>query len=263
MPLAVPNRAKHKLQAGQLAVGLVLRQARTVDVAAIAAACGFDWLSIDLEHTSLDMDTAAQIAAAALPAGISALVRIPGREPHHATRLLDSGAQGVIIPHVDTPEDAEFFVKHCRFAPLGSRSIASTQPQLGFRPVTGDDAMAAVDAEMLMVAMLETAAAINNAEAIAAVPGVDALVIGTNDLCAELGIAGQFGHVKIEDAYRRVCAACRNHRTHAGMAGIYDQQLAQRFVDMGVRFIGGGTDLNLFMAAARQRTGLLRGLLPG
>jgi len=258
---AFPNHAKRQLQAGQLALGLILRQARTVDIAAIARACGFDWLSMDMEHTSLDMDTAAQIAAAALPAGISALVRIPGKEPHHATRLLDAGAQGVIIPHVDTAEDAALFVSHCKYPPAGHRSTASVLPQLGFQSISGDEAMQAVNAETLIVAMLETPRAIDNADAIAAVPGVDVLLIGTNDLCAEMGIAGQFGDPKLEQAYRRVTAACKAHGKYAGMAGLHDPKLAAKFVEMGVRFIGGGTDLSFLMAGARQRTSFLRGLL--
>jgi 2-keto-3-deoxy-L-rhamnonate aldolase RhmA len=258
---AVPNQAKRQLQAGQLALGLILRQARTVDIAAIARACGFDWISIDMEHTSLDMDTAAQIAAAALPGGITALVRIPGKEPHHATRLLDAGTQGVIMPHVDTAEDAAYFVDHCLYPPLGHRSIASTQPQLGFQTVSGEKAMSAVNAETLIVAMLETPKAIDNAAAIAKVNGVDVLLIGTHDLCAEMGVSGQFGDPKLKDAYRRVTAACKAHGKYAGMAGLHDPKLAAEFVEMGVRLIGGVTDLSFLMAGARQRATFLRGLL--
>jgi 2-keto-3-deoxy-L-rhamnonate aldolase RhmA len=258
---AFSNHAKHQLEAGQLALGLILRQARTADIAAIARACGFDWISIDMEHTSLDMDTAAQIAMAALPAGISALVRVPGKEPHHATRQLDAGAQGVIVPHVDTAEDAQFVVAHCKYPPLGHRSIASVQPQLGFQSVSSDEAMREVNAETLIVAMLETPLAIENANAIAAVPGIDVLLIGTHDLCAEMGIAGQFGDPKLENAYRRVATACKAHGKYAGMAGIHDPKLAAKFVELGVRFIGGGTDLSFLMAGARQRTSFLRGLL--
>jgi 2-keto-3-deoxy-L-rhamnonate aldolase RhmA len=258
---AYVNHAKRQLADGQLALGLVLRQARTVDIAAIAKACGFDWLSIEMEHSSLDIDTAAQMACAALPVGISALVRVPGREPHHATRLLDAGAQGVIIPHVDSAEEAALVVSHCKFPPVGHRSIASVQPQLAFQSISGADAMEAVNAEILIVAMLETPQAIDNADAIAAVPGIDVLLIGTNDLCAELGIPGQFADPKVEDAYRRVTAACRKHSAHAGMAGVHDPKLAEKFIGFGVRFVAGGTDLAFMMAGARQRVNALRGLL--
>ena len=258
---AYVNHVKRQLADGQLALGLVLRQARTVDIAAIAKACGFDWLSIEMEHSSLNIDTAAQMACAALPVGISALVRVPGRAPHHATRLLDTGAQGVIIPHVDSAEEAALVVSHCKFPPVGHRSIASVQPQLAFQSISGADAMQAVNAETLIVVMLETPQAIDNADAIAAVPGIDVLLIGTNDLCAELGIPGQFAEPKVEDAYRRVTAACRKHGVHAGMAGVHDPKLAEKFIGLGVRFVAGGTDLAFMMTGARQRVNALRGLL--
>ena len=89
---AYPNHTKHQLAAGKLALGMGLRQARTCDIAAIAKTSGFDWLFIDMEHSSLDVDTAAQIANAALAVGITPIVRVPGKEHHHASRLLDAGA---------------------------------------------------------------------------------------------------------------------------------------------------------------------------
>ena len=98
----VVNHAKRQLRAGKLAVGLGLRQARTVDIAQILKTAGFDWLFIDCEHSSMDLDTAAQISAASLAVGITPVVRVPGYEHHHATRMLDNGAQGIVVPHVDT-----------------------------------------------------------------------------------------------------------------------------------------------------------------
>jgi 2-keto-3-deoxy-L-rhamnonate aldolase RhmA len=254
------NQAKRRLSNGDLALGFILRQSRTVDIASIGKACGFDWLSIDLEHSSLDVDTAGQIAAAALSVGISALVRVPQDRHGDAARLLDAGAQGVIVPHVDNAEEARFVVSYCVYPPLGSRSIASVQPQLGFRGVSGPEAMRMVNEQTLVVAMLETPAAIGNADEIAAVKGIDVLLIGSNDLCAELDIPGQFSHPLVADAYRRVAAACRTHGKHAGMSGIHDGDLIEKFVGMGVRFVAGGTDLAFLMKAAEERAGFLRGL---
>lgn len=258
---AYANQVKRQLAAGQLALGMVLRQARTVDIASIAKTCGYDWISIDMEHTSLDLDTAAQMAHASLAVGVTPIVRVPGQEHYHASRLLDCGAQGIIMPHVDTAEDARRLVSHCRYPPVGRRSLASVQPQLAFASVPAEAAMRQVDDELLVIAMLESPEAIANADAIAAVPGVDVLHIGTGDLCAEMGISGRFDDPKVEQAYREVTNACRGHGKHAGMAGIHDPALAQKFIGFGVRFVAGGTDLNFLMAGARERTKLLRGLL--
>src|SRR5438094_7083341 len=95
---AVPNHALRQLRAGKLAIGLGVAQARTVGIAQIAKTCGFDWLFIDGEHSSLDADTAAQIATASLAVGVTPVVRVAGMEHWHASRMLDNGAQGIVFP---------------------------------------------------------------------------------------------------------------------------------------------------------------------
>jgi 2-keto-3-deoxy-L-rhamnonate aldolase RhmA len=254
----VPNHAKRRLAAGGLALGMGVRQSRTVDVAAIAHGCDFDWLFIDMEHSSTNLDTAAQIAMAALAVGITPLVRVPGPEHHHASRILDTGAQGIVLPHVDTPDEAARAVSHCKYPPIGRRSIGGPQPQLGFRPVPVGEAMPLVNEETLVVVMLETPKAIAGAEEIAAVNGVDVLLIGTNDLCAEMGIPGEFTDARVGDAYRKVIAACRKHGKFPGMGGVYDPPVMERYIQLGMRFILSGSDLAFMMAGARARANALR-----
>jgi 2-keto-3-deoxy-L-rhamnonate aldolase RhmA len=256
----VHNAAKRRLAAGELSLGMGLRQARTVDTATIAKTCDFDWLFIDMEHNSMDVDVAAQIAMAALGAGVTPIVRVPGLEHYHASRLLDAGAQGIVVPHVDSVEQAQRVVAACRFPPLGHRSIAGAQPQLGFKAMPIAEAMRIVNEEILVVVMLETPLAIANADAIAAINGIDVLLIGTNDLCAEMGSPGQFGAKAVEDAYATVIAACRKHGKYPGMGGVYDHALFPKFVGMGMRFILAGSDVSFIMAGASARTSFLRGI---
>lgn len=256
----VKNQAKRRLAAGELALGMGLRQARTVDIAAIAKTCDFDWLFIDMEHNSMDVDVAAQIAMSALGVGVTPVVRVPGHEHYHATRLLDAGAQGIVVPHVDTAEAAGRVVSYCKYPPLGHRSIAGAQPQLSFASLPTGDAMRLVNEETLVVVMLETPQAIANAESIAAVKGVDVLLVGFNDLCAEMGIPGEFGGSQAEAAYVTVVAACRKHGKYPGMGGVYDPKLMQKFVGMGARFVLGGSDVSFIMAGARERAAFLRSL---
>lgn len=256
----IHNAAKRRLAAGGLALGIGLRQARTVDIAAIARTCDFDWLFIDMEHNSMDVDVATQIAMAGLGAGITPIVRVPGHEHYHATRLLDGGAQGVVVPHVDTVEQAKKVVSYCKYPPIGHRSIAGAQPQLGFMPTPVGEATRLVNEATLVVVMLETPTAIGNADAIAAVEGVDVLLVGTNDLCAELGIPGDFANRKVEEAYTTVISACRKHGKYPGMGGVYDHALFPRYVALGMRFILGGSDAAFLMAGASARSAFLRGL---
>ncbi len=252
------NPARERLSKGELSLGIGLRQARTVDIAAAMATSGYDWLFIDLEHGTMPLDTAVQISVAALAAGISPLVRVPARQYSLATRALDGGALGIVMPHVDTAEEARAIVDHLKYPPAGHRSVAGGMAWFGFRAVPIGEAAAAMNAETLVVVMLETPQAIANAEAIAAVPGVDVLLIGTNDLAMELGIPGQLGHAEIAGAYERVIAACRRHGKWPGMGGVYGEELMAKYIAMGMRMILSGNDLGLLMAAAAQRAKFLR-----
>jgi 2-keto-3-deoxy-L-rhamnonate aldolase RhmA len=246
---------------GDLALGLILRQTRTADIALIAKTCGFDWISIDMEHSSIGIEAAAQIASACLATGVTALVRAPLPVYPVGTRLLDAGAQGLIVPHIDTADDAAAAVSSAKYPPLGQRSIASVQPQLSYREAPAAEAMAEVNREVLLVAMLETRIAIENADAIAAVSGVDVLLIGANDLMADYGLVGQFKHPQLISAIKKVGAAARKNGLFAGVSGIHDPDTLRAAVDAGVRMIGGGTDLSLFMKAAVDKTNALRKLL--
>lgn len=255
----VPNHALRQLRAGRLAIGMGLRQARTVDIAQIGKTAGFDWLFIDCEHNSMGTDSAAQIAAASLGVGITPLVRVAGKEHWLASRLLDNGAQGVVVPHVDTELEAKRVADHCRFPPLGHRSMGGGLQQIGFAPMPVGEAARVVNEETLVVVMLESPRGIENCEAIAAVKGIDALLIGTNDLCFEMGIPGQFNDKRVIEAYERTIAACRKHGKFAGMGGMYTAELIQRHVEMGVQLILAGSDFSLLMQAATQRASLVRG----
>src|SRR6266699_3660684 len=119
MAAVLTNAAKARLDAGELALGVILRQARTVDIAGIMKSCGYDWLFIDLEHNSMDLDTAVQIAVAALGAGIAPVARVPEGQLWLATRFLDGGGLGIVVPHVDTPAEAQHIAASLRYPPLG------------------------------------------------------------------------------------------------------------------------------------------------
>jgi 2-keto-3-deoxy-L-rhamnonate aldolase RhmA len=256
---AVPNHALRQLRAGKLAIGLGLRQARTVDIAQIAKTSGFDWLFIDCEHNSMGTDTAAQIAAASLMVGITPVVRVAGKEHWLASRMLDNGAQGIVVPHVESGLEAKRIADHCRFPPIGHRSMGGGLQQLGFAPMPVGDAARIVNEETLVVVMLESPRGIENCEEIAATPGIDALLIGTNDFCFEMGIPGQFDDPRVAEAYKKMIAACRKHGKFAGMGGMYTAKLLERHINMGVQLILSGSDFSLLMQAAGERAKLVRG----
>ncbi len=255
------NAALERLEAGDLALGVGIRQARTVDIAPMMKAAGYDWLFLDLEHNSMDLDTAVQISVAALGAGIAPIARVPAGQFWLATRLLDGGALGIVMPHVDTAEEAREIARRYKYPPLGQRSIAGGLPHLGYRPAALAETCAAINRATLLVVMLESARGIANAAEIAATPGIDSLLIGTNDLTLELGIPGQLGEERIVAAYRTVIDACRAHGKYAGLGGVYDEVVARRYIEMGTRLILTGSDNGFLASAASARAKLVKSWL--
>jgi len=154
-------------------------------------------------------------------------------------------------------------VSKLKYPPDGHRSVGGAMPQFDYRSIKIGELTKSLNAAILVVVMLETPRAIGNAKEIAAVPGVDVLLIGTNDLCAEMGIPGDFANDRVVDAYDRTVAACRAHGKWAGMGGIYDEQLMPRIIERGVRFVLAGADLSFMLAAAGRRTTFLRDLKHG
>ena len=254
------NFAKEKIKNNELCLGVGLRQSRTVDIGKIMATCDYDWLFIDMEHNSMDIDTASQISVAAQDAGITPLVRVPDFAHHHATRVLDCGAMGIVFPHVEDAETAEKLVSYCLFPPKGHRSMTGSLPQLNFKPTPIPEVATSLNDSMLIIIMLESPEAIENVDEIAAVSGVDVILIGTNDLCMEMGIPGEYDNLKIKEAYKKVIQACAKHGKTPGMGGVYNEDLMSEYIGMGMKFILSGSDLSFMMNSATQRSKKLRSL---
>jgi 4-hydroxy-2-oxoheptanedioate aldolase len=261
MPL-IASTTKQRLAAGQMALGFGVHHLRTVAVPLLAAATGHDWLFIDTEHGAFTVNETTQLCIAALSTGVTPIVRVCAGALDEATRALDNGAMGIVVPHVDTAAEARRIAAAFHYPPTGTRSWGGPPAIYRYQPPSTVEAQAAINAEILTIVMLESPEAIRNADAIAAVPGVDVLFIGTSDLTAELGISGQMGHTSVISAYQTVGDACRRHGKTLGMGGVYDEQNAARYVAMGARFLLTGSDHNYIVTGAGQRSSFFNGL-PG
>ena len=258
----VVNSAKKRLKEGKVAASFNVSRLRTVEIPQIAKAAGFHWVFIDLEHSTMDLDTAGQIAAASLPVGITPIVRVPEGDVNRAARILDAGAQGVVFPHVDTPEEAKAFVAACRFPPLGTRSLTYGGPQLEYETIPPEEAMQGINDETLIVMMIETPKAVENAAVIAAVDGVDILLVGGSDLSATMGMPGQFQNPEFVAAIEKVIDGAQGAGKWPGLGGVYDEAILPGFVERGMRFFLGGADMSFILAGARARGAFFNSLQP-
>lgn len=239
-------------------MGLSLRQIRTADAAFIAEAMDFDWLMVDGEHTAIDLDDSCNITTAACATNVTPIVRVNRKDDALMTRYLDNGALGIIVPHIDTAEDAQHVVNRCKFAPIGKRSISRQHPASGFGLTGVSDFTEWCNHETMVICMLESPEGVENVDAIAAVNGVDAIFIGATDLSYEMGIPGQVDHPDIKKAYEEVFAACRKHGKIPAMAGIRDKALIPAYLEMGARFILVDQDLRLMIAAGKASSKFYR-----
>ena len=252
------NKTKLKLQNNELALGFGVHHLRT-SATGDDRGGGRPRLAVHRHGARRDLaHDAAQICIAALPTGVTPIVRICADALDEGTRCLDNGALGVIVPHVDTVERAKQIAKAFRYPPIGHRSWGGPPAVFGFKAPGNAEAQAALNKAVLVVAMIESPEAVRNAGAIAAVEGIDALLIGTSDLTAELGISGQIDHPKVVEAYESVGAACRANGKALGMGGVYDKENASRYIKSGARMVLSGSDHNYILAGAKARSDLLR-----
>jgi 4-hydroxy-2-oxoheptanedioate aldolase len=245
------NQVKEKLRHDEVVASMTVRLVRGIEIARIAKTAGFDSLYVDMEHSSFSLETS-QICCAALEAGITPFVRVHGVA--EVLRVLDGGALGVIAPHVRSGDEARLYVAAAKFPPLGERSAAGPLPHLRYRALPPAQADAALNDATTVMVQFESEQALQNADEIAAVEGVDMVMIGSNDLLADWGLSGQFEHPRLREAYAETIAVCRRHGKHVGVGGLSSRpQLAAEFVRMGARYVSTGTDLGFLLGACAAK----------
>jgi 2-keto-3-deoxy-L-rhamnonate aldolase RhmA len=250
----VRNIVKEKLDRNEVVASMTIRLVRGVEIARMARTAGFDMIYIDLEHSTLTLEATGQICQAALSAGIAPMVRVPANTPEYIQRVLDGGALGIIAPGVRSADEARAVVRATKYPPLGKRGAGGALPQLEYRAFPTAEANAAVNAATMVIVQFESAEAVEKADEIAAVEGVDMVLIGVNDLLADMGLAGQLDHPRVREVYARTIAACRKHGKHVGVGGLSTRpKLAAEFIAMGARLLSTGTDIQFLLAAMIEK----------
>ncbi len=255
------NSLIRRLAAEESVLCLPLRISRLPHVVHMAKAAGFDALYVDMEHSTIALDDVSALCLAAAGAGVAPLVRVPSHDPYYIGRTLEGGACGVIVPHVDTAAEARGVVSAALFPPLGHRSLAGAGVAFGYAQQSVEETQRQLNANTIVIAMIESTQGVENADEIAAVEGIDLLLVGTGDLTEQLGIAGQHRHPQIVAAYERVAAACRRHGRWLGVAGIKGQASVLRDLhQLGARFLSARNDESIMIAGLRAETETLREL---
>ncbi len=241
------NRVKRRLQAGEAVIGCFIPYP-SPELAEICGYLGFDFVLLDAEHGLLTEESAYHMVVAAEVAGTVPLIRVPFNHRQVILRYLDLGAGGVMVPQVNTPEEARAVVEACRYYPEGRRGVASVRAaQFGLtRPLS--EYIRAANTEVMVIVQIESLAAVERLEEYLAIPGIDVLFVGPNDLAQSMGYPGQQQHPEvqamIDEIVRRVDGRIPLGTTAA------TPELAQRQLERGFRLIATNTTA-LLAAGAR------------
>ena len=240
---------KSKLDRSQLTLGSWITLAHPA-IAEIMAKAGFDWLTIDLEHSVITIREAEELIRIIALSGVVPLVRLSANNPVQIKRVMDAGAHGVIVPMVNSVSEAEQAVQAVRYPPEGKRGVGLARAQ-GYGS-SFDRYREWINRESVVIIQVEHIKAVENLETILSVEGVDGFIVGPYDLSGSLGVPGQFGHSTMKEAMDRI----KSVGTASGKAcGIHVieptvEELGQR-VDEGYNFVAYSLDIRMLDAACR------------
>ncbi|UCH36634.1 MAG: aldolase [Armatimonadota bacterium] len=251
------NHAKEKLLRGEPVFGCAALGTHYPELAHTYAASGFDFLLIENEHWPMSLESDQLLVRAARAADITAITRVPDAEYHLVARTLDTGAEGIIVPRVETPERAAEVVSWSRFPPEGRRGCGPGPLLYDYESVPLPEALEHWNRNTLVVIQAESQQAIERIDEIAAVPGLDAIMIGPADLSISLGIPLQLDHPDFVRSVEAVSQACANHSIISGMF-MGDVERVKRYVGLGMRLFSCGGDIGLIRQAGTELVTKLR-----
>jgi 4-hydroxy-2-oxoheptanedioate aldolase len=243
------NPVKQALKAGQPSFGTWLSLG-SITAARFMARAGFNWLTTDIEHSLVDWETATHIFASIADAGCTALARVPANRHDHIKRVLDNGAHGVVVPMVNSRQEAEDAVAAMLYPPFGNRSVGGSVHALNF-DATANDYYARVNDELLIVLQCEHIQAVENADAIFSVPGIDAIFVGPNDLAASMRSKDNKppSAQATQQAMQHILATCKKHGVAPGLhCGSAEEALAR--AEEGWQFLAIASELKMMLNGA-------------
>jgi len=248
------NKVKQALQQGKTVFGTMANSFRGAAIAQMIANAGFDFLFIDMEHGDYSTETMSEMIQACRLCDVAPLVRVSDCQYHLMARPLDAGAMGLMIPRVETLAQVKQIVNWVKYPPMGIRGSNTGVGHTDFKPVDVKEFNEHQNRELLTIIQIESPLAIKNIDKLVAVEGVDAAVMGPNDLSVSSGLPGQPEHPKMVKAIEKVIAACKKHGKFAG-THLGSIEMLKKWHEKGMRILTWSGD------TAILRGGLEQGLL--
>jgi len=241
---------RQRLNEGELLLGQLLLEFFTPGIGPMLDACGLDFVIFDMEHGRCDIGLLEVMIASCRGRGIVPMARVPDLNFAPLSRILDLGAQGVMVPRVETRLQTEEIVRQIKYAPVGRRGVALGIAHDLYRPA-GAEFFTKANQETTVIIQVETARAFENLEEIVSVPGVDVAWIGHYDLTVSMGFPAQFDHPHLMRAMGDLVRVCRRHGVTPGFLPP-DQESAAHWIGEGFRMISLGSDISVFLDGIRR-----------
>lgn len=252
------NRVKKALKEGKSAFGCSVLQFRSPDVIRALVAAGLDWAFLDSEHGAYDLETLNDLMRVAVREGFCPIVRVGDLQYPLVARALDSGAQGILLPRVESPDLLATAISWTRYPPMGVRGFGLSAAHLEFESVTMADAIAHFNEHVMVVLQIETKKALERLDELLSVPNVDAVLIGPADLSIALGLPGQFDHPEFVAAVEHIRDECERRGIAPGLH-LRSLQMARRWRNQGLRFLSCNSDIGYLLEKATETVGVLTG----
>ena len=250
------NSVKQALAEGRVQLGTGFGQFRSPEVPRILAAAGFDWVFIDCEHGGFDLETVQDICRVARLVGLCPIVRVGDMQYTLVARALDCGAQGIILPRVESPEVLEKAVSWAKFPPEGVRGYGLTPVQTDYEPLSFNQVIEHVNSNTLVVFQIETKRGIEARDELLSVAGIDAVMMGPADLSISLGVPGEFQHPKMVEAMTAVRESCDRHNVAPGTQ-TRTPDLARFWKERGMRFLGCSNETGMMLDRGKELIALI------
>jgi 2-keto-3-deoxy-L-rhamnonate aldolase RhmA len=241
------NPVKATLKAGRPVVAATITST-SIDAAAQLATLGFDFLWIEMEHSPVTLETLRHMVLATRGLKAVPFARVPVNELWTAKRVLDAGVHGVIFPFTSTPELAAQAAAACKYPPHGRRGSGGGLARFAWQV---DDYTESADQNVVVIVIIEEARAVENIDAIAATPGIDAMFIGTSDLSFSLGLRGRQNEPALNDAIQKVLEAGKRHGKAVGRPAMSAEKVKE-WIDQGFQLFQAPTDLGFMTAGAKR-----------
>lgn len=245
---------KEKMNAGETVLGTMLSELASANLVRILKTAGFEFIVVDCEHGYFDFSQLANIVSVGNGFGMPIITRVPVIEREFITKVFDMGGDGILVPMVNTEADARRLVEISKYAPLGKRGISTTRAHTDYNPPPLKEYLPLANSRTIVLAQIETCEAVRNASAIAAVEGIDGIMVGPNDLAGDHGTPGELETSAMDESVSRVIAAAKK----AGKpCGIIDSKVSflHKWRDRGMNVFSCGSEVGMLMKAARSVIG--------